>query len=405
MNKLITIILCATISLASQAATIIVDRADDLPIAGDGGCDLREAVNSANFNFAFEDCTAGDDDTLDIILINVSQPIQLRMEIDVIGSVLIARMGTGPQVEIIAAPNSRHFHVNQNDGDDDDFALVNLHLKDGNPGDNGGSILVEDSGKVEIVDSIFENNEGIDGGVLYANGSTVPDFKIQRNHFINNRSVDSVNNNAAGGVLYGKNIALGSLLIEQNLFQNNVADFGGAIYLIESNDIIEINRNRFYGNYANSRGGAIYFAALASGQTYATERNVFLNNVSDGLGGAIYGFGAGGLTVEILNSTFAMNTADNGGAIATIGGNIQVKGSTLAHNAAVNTGAQAYQLNGGTVAFAKSILASGQLSSNCSGNILAHLDNIDDDGSCGFDPMTAYRGWSAVIRITGLFER
>jgi len=385
MNKLILSVLAVMMSMTIHAATIIVDRADDLVIGGDGGCDLREAVNSANLNFALEDCTAGDDNTVDVILIDVDVPIQLSSEIDVIGSVLIARFGSGPKIEILAAQNSRHFHVNQSDANDDDFALVNLHLKDGSRSDHGGSIWIEDSGKVELVDSVFENNEAPDGGAIFADGSVVADFKIQRNHFINNRAVDNVNNNAAGGALYGKNIALGSLLIEQNLFQHNEADFGGAIYLNDANDIIEINRNRFYGNLANDRAGAIYFAALASGQTYATERNVFLNNVSDGLGGAIYGFGAGGLTVVILNSTFAMNYANEGGAIATIGGNIQVKGSTLAHNAAVTAGAQAYQLNGGTVAFAKSILAYGQLTNNCSGNILAHLDNIDDDGSCGFD--------------------
>lgn len=384
MNKLVFFLVFSALSMATQAAVIVVDRADDLTTGGDGGCDLREAVNSANLNLALEDCTAGEDNTLDIILIDVNQPIQLQSEIDVIGSVLIGRMGTGPKVEIIAGPNSRHFHVNQSDWNDDDFAIVSLHLKDGLRSDYGGSILIEDSGKVEIVDSVFENNEAPDGGAIFANSSVVADFKIQRNHFINNRAVDNVNNNAAGGALYGKNIALGSLLIEQNLFQHNEADFGGAIYLNDANDIININRNRFYGNIANNRAGAIYFAALASGQTYATERNVFLNNVSDGLGGAIYGFGAGGLTVEIVNSTFGMNYASEGGAIATIGGNIQVYASTLAYNAAT-TGAQAYQINGGTVAFAKSILAYGQLSANCSGNIQAHLDNIDDDGSCGFD--------------------
>ena len=377
--------LAMALSMASQAAVIIVDRADDLYTGGDGGCDLREAVNSANLNFALEDCTAGDDNTVDIILIDVNQPIQLQSEIDVIGSVLIGRLGVGPKIEIIAGPNSRHFHVNQSDWNDDDFALVSLHLKDGDPGDNGGSVWIEEAGKVEIVDSVFENNEGVDGGVIYANSSLVADFKIQRNHFINNRAVDNVNNNAAGGAVYGKNITAGSLLIEQNLFQNNVADYGGAMYIHEAGDTIDMNRNRFYGNHATERGGAIYFAALQGGQTFQTQRNVFLGNVADVSGGAVHGLGQGGLVVEILNSTFGMNMAGEGGAISTIGGNIQVYASTLAHNAAVTAGAQAYQLNGGTVAFAKSILAYGQLSANCSGSTVAHLDNIDDDGSCGFD--------------------
>lgn len=384
MNKLLLFFVFISFSVATQAAVIVVDRADDLVTGGDGGCDLREAVNSANLNFALEDCTAGDDNTVDIILIDVNQPIQLQSEIDVIGSVLIGRMGTGPKVEIIAGPNSRHFHVNQSDWNDDDFAIVSLHLKDGLRSDYGGSILIEDSGKVEIVDSVFENNEAPDGGAIFADGSVVSDFKIQRNHFINNRAVDNVNNNAAGGAVYGKNITAGSLLIEQNLFQNNVADFGGGMYLQEAGDTIDINRNRLYGNHATQRGGAIYFAALQGGQTFETERNVFLGNLADLNGGAVHGFGTGGLVVEIINSTFGMNMANEGGAISNTGANIQVYASTLAHNSAVSNGAQAHQFNTGTIAFAKSILAYGQLTGNCSGNISAHLDNIDDDGSCGF---------------------
>ena len=386
MNKSIFAILALTMSLITQAAIITVDRADDLFTGGDGGCDLREAVNSANLNFALEDCTAGDDNTIDIILIDVDQPIQLQSEIDVIGSVLISRLGVGPRIEIIAGPNSRHFHVNQTESNDDDFAITSLHLKNGLRSDEGGSIWIEESGQVEIVDSVFDNNQALDGGVIYASGSVVADFRIQRNQFINNRAVDQNNNNAAGGVLYGHNITAGSLLITENLFHNNEADFGGAIYISEGSDTIRIAQNRFYHNLANERGGALYLTDLSTGQVFLTERNVFLGNVAGNSGGAIHGFGLGALTVEVINSTLGMNQANDGGAISTIGGNIQVYASTLAHNAAINSGAQAYQFNGGGVSFAKSILAYGQLSGNCAGSILAHLDNIEDDGSCGWDP-------------------
>jgi len=116
---LIATLLC---SVAANAAVITVNRADDLVTGGDGGCDLREAVNSANLNFALEDCAAGDDDTLDIILIDVDAAIQLQSEIDVIGSVLIGRFGAGPNIEILAAPGSRHFHVNLTDPGDRQFA-------------------------------------------------------------------------------------------------------------------------------------------------------------------------------------------------------------------------------------------------------------------------------------------
>ncbi|MFV0542871.1 MAG: hypothetical protein ACK5L8_04175 [Marinicella pacifica] len=386
MNKLVFFLVFSALSMATQAAVIVVDRADDLTTGGDGGCDLREAVNSANLNFALEDCTAGEDNTLDIILIDVNQPIQLQSEIDVIGSVLIGRMGTGPKVEIIAGPNSRHFHVNQSDANDDDFAIVSLHLKDGLRSDYGGSILIEDSGKVEIVDSVFENNEAPDGGAIYADGALMTEFNIKRNHFINNRAIDTANI-GLGGALAGSNVVVGDLLIEQNLFRNNLADRGGAIYISEGGgDNIMIRKNRFYGNFANDFGGAMSLNSLGGGQLYLTEGNVFMGNITAGGGGALNGFGNQGSTqIEVLNSTFGMNSADQGGAISTFGANIQVYASTLAHNSALSAGSQAYQQNAGnTVAFAKSILAYGQLSANCSGNIQAHLDNIEDDGSCGF---------------------
>lgn len=388
MNKLVFFLVFSALSMATHAAVIVVDRADDLYTGGDGGCDLREAVNSANLNLALEDCTAGEDDTLDIIFIDVNGPIQLQSAIGVIGSVLIAPLNYGQSVEILAGPNSRHFTVNQSQLSDGDFSVVSLHLKNGNPGDKGGSILVVDSQKVEIVDSLFENNEGHDGGAIYADGALMTEFNIKRNHFINNRAIDTANV-GSGGALAGSNVVVGDLLIEQNLFRNNSADFGGAINISEGGgDNIMIRKNRFYGNFANDFGGAMSLNSLGGGQLYLTEGNVFMGNTTAGGGGALNGFGNQGSTqIEVLNSTFGMNSADQGGAISTFGANIQVYASTLAHNSALSAGSQAYQQNAGnTVAFAKSILAYGQLSANCSGNIQAHLDNIEDDGSCGFDP-------------------
>ena len=119
----VTTLLC---SLSVHAAIITVNRADDLMAGGDGGCDLREAVNSANFNLALENCVAGDDDTLDIILIDVDEPIQLANEIGVIGSVLIGRSGVGPRIEIRAATGQRHFVVNLTDPGDEHVALAQL---------------------------------------------------------------------------------------------------------------------------------------------------------------------------------------------------------------------------------------------------------------------------------------
>ncbi len=133
-------------------------------------------------------------------------------------------------------------------------------------------------------------------------------------------------------------------------------------------------------------GGALMLRSLATGQSYQLDSNVFLYNQAADFGGALYGFSAGVLRIDIINSTLGMNIAANGGALASGGGNIQVISSTLAYNAAAVSGAQAFQFNAGIVNFTKSILAYAQAGSNCGGSIGGLVDNIDDDGSCNYDP-------------------
>ena len=143
------------IALSANGAIITVDRADDLMAGGDGGCDLRDAINSANLNFGLEGCTAGTDNAIDIILLNVNQPIQLQSDIELFGSAWITRHANVDSVEIIAGTNHRHFVVNMPDSNDDDFAMSGIRLTGGNQSNPGGSILMEEAGTVEIFDNVF----------------------------------------------------------------------------------------------------------------------------------------------------------------------------------------------------------------------------------------------------------
>ncbi len=90
--RICLIILLFTLN-SLQAAIIIVDRADDLITGGDGGCDLRDAINSANINFGLEDCVAGDNNAVDAVLINVAGPIQLSAPLGILGSIFIGTSG------------------------------------------------------------------------------------------------------------------------------------------------------------------------------------------------------------------------------------------------------------------------------------------------------------------------
>ncbi|WP_154224191.1 hypothetical protein [Marinicella rhabdoformis] len=374
---------------SAQAALIYVDRDDDLIINGDGGCDLRDAINSANFNLAFDDCNAGDDDLLDLVLIDVDGPIQLSNGIAVFGSTLIGRNGLGPRPLIIAAPNSRHFEV-YNEDPDDEFLIANLHLKGGfEATENGGSILINSGDRVSIVGTIFEDNQALSGGAIYATGALVDDFEILRNEFINNTATGDVDDVGSGGAFSGTNSVTGVMLIEDNVFRDNMAGIGGAMYISDGGDDITLRRNQFIANESTGSGGALYFSAREGGQDFNMPNNVLMFNTAANNGGAMFSFASNNSTIEITNSTLAFNEADIGGAISTNGSNYQIRASTLIHNRA-NDGSQVNRLfNTGLMVFYKSIIANnGQQTDNCTGGVLGGLgDNIDSDGSCGFDPL------------------
>lgn len=374
---------------SAQSALIYVDRSDDLMVNGDGGCDLRDAVNSANFNLAFDDCNAGEDDDLDVVLIDVGEPIQLNQSIGVFGSTLIGRFGLGPKPLIIAAPNNRHFEV-YNDDPDDQFLMADLHLRGGSESvENGGSILIHSGERVSIVNTIFEDNQAISGGAIYANDALVDDFEILNNEFINNTATGDANGAGSGGAYSGSNAVMGVMLVEGNIFRGNMADIGGAIYLSDGGDDITFQRNQFIANESTGSGGALYFSARVGGQDFSMPNNVFMFNQSGDNGGAMFSYANNNSIIEITNSTFAYNQAEIGGAISTNGSNYQIRASTLIHNRA-NTGSQINHLfNSGLIVFYKSIIANnGQQADNCTGGVSGGLgDNIDSDGSCGFNPM------------------
>ena len=89
------------------------------------------------------------------------------------------------------------------------------------------------------------------------------------------------------------------------------------------------------------RGGAI--SILNNG--FDTDKENFVNiifnnctvtgNSSIGNGGAVYGYGA---TVTAVNTTFAGNTAHEGGAISMLAGDVRLTGCTFTENYAVGTG-------------------------------------------------------------------
>ncbi len=400
ISKPKTIILCLfsllLLSSAAWSATIVVDRAND---SGNGFCTLRQAVLSANFNLALAGCTAGDDNIVDDVVIDVAGPIILTQgEIPVFGAISIYTIND-QLVRIQAAPDSRIFSVNSTDANDNDFSINNLSLTDGNVGtENGGAILLEDAGEVTIKNSWFINNSAENGGAIYGNSSLLDELTLTSNQFIENGA------NTSGGALYGQNIVYGGPLdINRNNFKDNFAQFGGAIYLREGGDSITFFVNKFTGNIASDSGAGVYLAGLSGGQTYEMDSNLFYKNQAVDLGGAIRLF-TSSTRLNLINSTFSHNYAAYGGAISNGSGNLQVSASTFVHNFAQTAGANLHSTAQGINAVEHSIVAHPVNKTNCNtGNVTFSSigANVSDDASCGFNEPSDTLG---DPQLTGLVE-
>ena len=97
----------------------------------------------------------------------------------------------------------------------------------------------------------------------------------------------------------------GFLLLEDSRIEESQASLGGAIF---NEGPVEIIRSTLSNNQASAGGGAIYARA-----DLTIRASTFANNTAtSGDGGAIVQDGG---AIDILNSTFSGNNANNGGAI------------------------------------------------------------------------------------------
>lgn len=327
-----------------MGATILVDTTDD-ELNSDGDCSLREAVESANTNTATDACVAGDAGA-DIILLVINGVMHLSLgEIEV--SEALEVQGFFDDLTINAGSGSRHFFINMPDNTHD-FAIRFVTLAGGDaPDSGGGSILAEQVGALnlesvslsnnqaneldtisggavamllpanngstlEIVDSVFENNEaGLNGGAVFISGvdgsNNVESVDIRRSHFYRNTARGS------GGALSVS--AVRNLSISESVLEENVA----ARILSEP----EIRQS----------GGALDWQVTGTSLPQLTiEQSTINNNYARRSGGAVTVIGGDAV---VVNSTFHENETDAGGgeALFLSGGSHEVLFSTLTDNA------------------------------------------------------------------------
>lgn len=218
----------------------------------------------------------------------------------------------------------------------------------------GGAILVRDA-RLHVIDSTFRNNAAatpgpdVGGGAIYATGTL--DVTIVGSTFVGNsgsnagavgllqsngRFVNSVfHGNIAKGV--GGNYANGAATGCPGVGHANQGGAGGnggavAIDGMDDTDLL-VCGSKFVENRSNELGGALFRTANGLPRRATFDRALFQGNRAK-KGGALYLQNAKPL--DILASTFTVNTALGGGAAQFVQSRLNVLNSTFAGNQATN---------------------------------------------------------------------
>lgn len=161
-----------------------------------------------------------------------------------------------------------------------------------------GSVIYVSGVNLLLIDNIVSNNDVDSAVLLYANAT------VDNCIFINNTINSKVTDNCGGAIQ-----AMANVNILNSYFKNNVAKYGGAVFLGQGgnidNCIFEYNMAK--SNDDTGYGGAVFFYN-GTGNITNSE---FYNNIALDYGGAVY---LSFTTRDIImdNCTFANNTAKNG---------------------------------------------------------------------------------------------
>ena len=214
-----------------------------------------------------------------------------------------------------------------------------INHKNAYPDGYGGALYVTHDFTVR--NSVFKGNtlkRGLGGAIaIYSWGDGSPDSQNLIENCVFENNGGNSNGGASNGT-YGSRAYEGGaiwsfsrtpLLVKETAFKGNMANYGGAINLLNNDNLFTCVGCTFEENdakYLASGEGSGYGAAVCTDEVSLYDRCVFINNKSDYAGGAIYTTGS-----VITNSVFAGNKS-LGGAIENTGGHLTVLNSTLFGN-------------------------------------------------------------------------
>lgn len=255
------------------------------------------------------------------------------------------------------------------------LTVQNLTVSDGRPlsgNGSGAAIYGGWRGRVTVLHSRFENNDGTSGNMETGGGAI---FVAAGSTLIVRDSVFIGNRGTQGGAI---NNLLSGLTVVNSQFINNDSTaggavgygYGGAIYIDGASEHpddanggrIRIFKTVFRGNSAAGQGGAVQAWVYPPDQVFVSDTTFDSNQVVPRPGGDAFG-GAlrlGNGKMVVANTTFVNNLARNQGGAVWVGGDqtdVTLNNVTLADNVAASVNG-ADGLGGGIM------VAGGRLSVN-----------------------------------------
>ncbi|MCC6643321.1 hypothetical protein IT411_01090 [Candidatus Peregrinibacteria bacterium] len=275
-------------SFQAIAATITVDSFNDNGAGGD--CELRDAINSANNNAAFDNCTPGDPyPIIDNITFATGSPPPIVLNGTALPTITEAVTIDGdlnddltPDISISAGGNSRILDVDSTEVTVD--GLTFLNGASSGPGDVGGSVRVRTAADLTLLNSYFNTGTAEKGGELgIESGANLV--------YLNNVGFEHGTAQQGGAMYIGSDA--NQVTLDETGFSTNSADEGGSIYLDQETvnvdpEVIDLSIDHTTitdSDATNGNGGAIYLGD--NNEVQIAHTNITTVNASEN-GGAIY---------------------------------------------------------------------------------------------------------------------
>lgn len=333
--------LAPTLTTYAAGNTITVNSLA-MTIANDGECTLPEAIIAANTDTdsgkAAGECIAGDGN--DTIVIPRGATFILTAIWDsgtglpaITDDVTIDGDGTVIQRDTAAqTPEFRLLRISSGRVIIDDVTLRNGHADLSSFVGNGGAIHA--LGRLTLTNVTLEDNMSeASGGGIYAEDNVIA----------TNLTATGNHADGMGGAI---NVVDSDFTDNNGVYMNNSANqFGGAVNVSATTPAsVSLDGTEFSSNHTNISGGGIRVEAYNNGVVTVQDATFDGNSANDGGGGAIFNTST---SVNVINSSFINNTADNSGGLGASSADVDVTQSNFNNNEALDGDGGGAYLSGG----------------------------------------------------------